>query len=174
VTAQGATSFRRGLPLEQAFWLRVDKRGADECWHWQGSLDRKGYGQIEINGIRRRATHVSLELHRHTRPSPQHGACHTCDNPPCVNPAHLWWGTAQDNATDMCRKGRSNKWNGRRQGENHPRAKLSNADVVEIKRLRGKESQSSLAARFGVSPNGISAIHTGRLWTHIEVTSGDG
>lgn len=90
----------------ERFWAKVDKRGPDECWPWLGARS-KGYGNIKWNGVSGiRATHASLELAGRPRPNPDLIACHSCDNPPCVNPAHLWWGTLKDNFHDALAKGR--------------------------------------------------------------------
>lgn len=98
---------RTCIPLEQAFWSRVDKRGEGECWLWRGSLSRKGgYGALCHGGKTLRATRVAWSL-AHGRPFPDGLlACHSCDNPPCVNPAHIWAGTAADNMRDALAKGR--------------------------------------------------------------------
>lgn len=91
---------------EAAYWSRVDKRGPDECWIWRGSLGSKG--RAVFSRLRRslQASHIALRFAGTPRPSLKHGACHTCDNPVCVNPAHLWWGTQKDNMADCIRKGR--------------------------------------------------------------------
>ena len=80
--------------------------GDDECWGWTGSTDSRGYGKLTVNCRLRIATHLALEMDGRPRPSPNHCACHTCDNPTCTNPAHLWWGTRAENSQDMVRKGR--------------------------------------------------------------------
>ena len=105
-TAKGVKGFV-SKPLEERFWAKVDKRGPEECWPWLGANDSKrGYGTTWDGGRRRKATHVSWELH-HGQPFPSGmAACHSCDNPPCVNPAHIWPGTQSDNLLDARRKGR--------------------------------------------------------------------
>lgn len=92
----------------ERFWRNVDKREPDECWPWDGSRCPVGYGMMQANGTKYRATRVSLVLSGKPRPSEKHFALHKCDNPPCVNPAHLWWGTNADNTNDAIAKGRHN------------------------------------------------------------------
>lgn len=94
-------------PMESNFWRHVDKRGPDECWPWTGGRNAKGYGCFSIRGKRSVATRASLEIAT-GKPVPDGMlACHTCDNPPCVNPAHLFVGTPRDNMQDQVAKGRS-------------------------------------------------------------------
>lgn len=89
------------------FWSKVEKNGPDECWPWLGAHDGRGYGQFYLNGRTRRATQVSWELaHKKSFPKGKM-CCHTCDNPPCVNPRHLWPGTMSENIIDSFQKGRS-------------------------------------------------------------------
>jgi len=92
-------------PVADRFWAKVIRKAPDECWPWTGSSSR-GRGSISVNGRSRTAPSVALDLAG--RPSPIQGlfACHTCDNPNCVNPDHLWWGTNQDNIRDAAAKGR--------------------------------------------------------------------
>lgn len=82
------------------------RKGASECWGWSGSHNGVGYGKMRIRGRYRLATHVALECDGRPRPSPKHVACHTCDNPICTNPGHLWWGTEEENMQDAAAKGR--------------------------------------------------------------------
>lgn len=95
--------------LEERFWEKVERRGRDDCWTWLGSKTVDGYGRIGHNGKVRAATHISWEMHHGADFPPGMLACHSCDNPECVNPAHLFVGSKQDNADDMVRKGRSTK-----------------------------------------------------------------
>ena len=80
---------------------------ATGCWNWHGSKDTKGYGQIRIDGKARIATHIALELAGHPRIPEKPCALHRCDNPACVNPDHLWWGTMRENTRDSMAKGRA-------------------------------------------------------------------
>jgi hypothetical protein len=86
------------------FLSRVDRREPDECWPWLGFINPVSGRAVFAN---RAAGQFALVLDGRPRPSPQHGACHTCDNPACVNPAHLWWGTQKDNMRDCQEKGRN-------------------------------------------------------------------
>lgn len=88
------------------FWKYTDRRGDDDCWPWSGQTNGGGYGVLPTHCGRIRATHFSLMLLSRPRPSARHGACHTCDNPICVNPAHLWWGTQRENMQDAKAKDR--------------------------------------------------------------------
>ena len=162
---------RKGKPLRplkpvhgprlERFWLYVDKRGPDECWEWKGGLDEE-YGAFRWNG-NRRAHRVMWEL---THGEKADGCvCHTCDNPPCVNPAHLWVGTRGDNMRDMAAKGRH--WQPK--GERHPRAKLTEADVLTIRAEAPSCSAEyrDTGRRFGVSGWCVSSVIKRRSWTHI-------
>lgn len=93
--------------VTQAFWSRVDKKGPDDCWLWLGGYSsRAKYGRF-WDGKRNRPAHqVAWEI-ANERPFPQGMmGCHSCDNPPCVNPNHIWPGTAADNSRDCLAKGR--------------------------------------------------------------------
>ena len=97
-----------GRPIPVRFWEKVRKGGG--CWLWTGNRHRRGYG---ILGLRREGKRtISAKAHRlsweiHNGPIPAGMVvCHHCDNPPCVNPSHLFLGTQVDNIRDMVAKGR--------------------------------------------------------------------
>jgi hypothetical protein len=141
--------------------MRSVYRSEGKCWLWNGCTNPAGYGVINIkeNGVwRTRLAHrVAWELFCGSVPKGLL-VCHKCDTPACVNPAHHFLGTDQDNVADRVRKGRT------AQGVNHYQAKLTEAAVIAIRSLRGDFNQYKLAQRFGVSQHVISAIQLRQTW----------
>jgi transposase len=145
------------------FWAKVDKRGADECWPWIGakSTCNKQYTPMTYGAFKQRRAHrASWIIANGRQPQPGYVICHSCDNPLCVNPAHLFEGTRADNQRDMQRKLRSGIL-----GEKNPKAKLTPEQVLEIR--ASTESDKALADRFGVWQSTIYAIRTGKKWRNL-------
>lgn len=93
--------------VEALFWANVEKRGPDDCWRWLPAKHDKYYGHIRTSDKRMIcSTHVSLALDGRPRPDSSLMALHSCDWPPCQNPAHLRWGTAKENSEDWLTRGR--------------------------------------------------------------------
>ena len=102
---------RPGRPLFERFWSKVAKRGADECWFWTSTVDSHGYGSIREDITRKHllAHRVSWEFANGRLVPVGLYVCHHCDTPLCVNPRHLFVGTASDNAWDKVRKHRDHQ-----------------------------------------------------------------
>lgn len=134
------------------------------CWEFVGARDRQGYGIVNVGRAKGRTkAHRLAWWLRHDDPG---ALCvlHRCDNPPCCNPRHLFLGTVQDNNADRVAKGRSAR-TGQLAGEDHPFARLTAAQVGEIRRrVAAGERQSAVAREFGVDPSHISKIVSGRKW----------
>jgi hypothetical protein len=129
------------------------------CWLWEGGIGSSGYAQFWFNGKTVQSSRMAYELYK-GRLSPKDYVCHTCDNKSCVNPDHLFIGTAQDNMTDKVRKGRHVFH------ESHPNSKLSYVDVARIRDLlaTGNDSHAEIALKFGVSRMTITDINNNRTW----------
>ncbi len=144
----------------------VDVAELTGCWHWPGSKNKDGYGRVWLNKTYRLAHRYSWEFHNGAIPSGL-CVCHHCDNPACVNPAHLFLGTHRENIQDAVRKGRMRPQ--RMPGERHPNAKLTEEQVAKI-RFRTKYktmSRRELAESFGVSWSAIAHVQKGRGWNHV-------
>lgn len=157
----------KARPLSERFSERFERGTADQCWPWTSTKNRAGYGVINSGGPRglRRpvlAHRVSWTLSVGDIPK---GACvlHRCDNPPCVNPAHLFVGTHADNVADKMAKGRY------RAGAHSPETcnftKLNRDAAREIRRrFASGESKRHLATAFGVARQNIHFIVTNKTW----------
>lgn len=144
--------------LATRFWSRVLCVIATHCWEWQGSRRPNGYGQVSIPGRPGQpdiASRVAWRLERGPIPAGLF-VCHRCDNPPCVNPAHLFLGTGAENSLDMVAKDRVSR---------HA-AKLTRPQVEEIRQryAAGGALQLDLAAEFGVGPKAVSKIVNRDRW----------
>lgn len=150
---------KQAIPIEERFWQYVKKGSDSECWIWTGSKCgvNRSYGQISFNGRRVVAHRVSYIMAHGDIPRDL-DVCHACDNTLCVNPAHLWLGTAHENILDMIHKGRSN----------YAAGKLTPEQVIEIRRLLAKGYQGKAVAKmFGVNTMTISTIKTRKSWKHL-------
>ena len=142
------------------FWSMVDRRGPDECWEWLGHRHVRGYGIFWCDGKNVRANRMALIYSGVEPPSNDLGALHSCDNPPCCNPAHLRWGTDADNAADKVLRKPS-------KGEQSPHSTITNDIVAEIYRLRLSGMTSpDIAAKLGLTKTLVMNIYTGRAWKH--------
>lgn len=161
---------------EARFWAKVDKRGPDECWEWKAHRQKLlGYGQFGMDRGGPRwdtvlAHRIAWELSNGPIPEDLI-VCHSCDNPPCCNPGHLFLGTYRDNIQDAMSKGRMREIPrfSRARGEQVKTSRLSASDVLLIRQMYETSgvSQEKLAARFGVGQTTISRVVLRKVWTHI-------
>ena len=119
-----------------------------------------GYPYFTRGGKKQRVARYIFDKYRGKIPKGL-SVLHLCDNPGCINPAHLYTGTQQDNINDMIKRGRSAK------GEKNGRAKLTGQQVKEM-RSNKKDSQTSLAKKYRVSRRTIFKIKNNRTWRHLE------
>lgn len=150
--------------MAEWFWSRVDKSG--DCWVWRGRCLQSGYGQLIVKKKVLLAHRVAFELtHGHIPPGLE--ICHRCDNPPCVNPAHLFCGSHADNMRDMKTKGRQSR-GARPYRDGHRNAKLNADSVREIRSLHQQGmSFVELGRRYGVSGDQASNVVKRRSWRDV-------
>jgi len=143
-------------PLAVRFWAKVDKTSPDGCWLWKAGRNKQGYGTFWNAGHNLRANRVAWIL---TNGDPgKLNVLHTCDNPPCVNPFHLFLGTQSENALDSVKKGRFVDNTGEKCGAH----KLTLKQVREI--LTSNLSSRKIAVHYSVSQSCISFIKIGKNW----------
>ncbi len=143
---------------EQRFWSKVKKAAPGECWEWTGSLNASGYGSFAVEGNGHNASRIAKMLT--SGPIPEGlCVCHSCDNPACCNPAHLWIGTYKQNRDDAITKGRMKEIS----GSNNPRGYIEAPTVLAIKAAAAKGWRHvAIAEHFGVSRPAVSNILAGR------------
>ena len=148
------------MTTEERFWEKVEK--GNGCWQWTAGTNRHGYGVFTMDGEQLLAHRAAWQLTYGPVPEGEgaHGTCvcHTCDNRLCVNPAHLFLGSHQDNMDDMVVKGRNVR------GTEQRSAKLTEDDVEKIRANEQGLSQRDLANLYGVSQPTISGIIRRKKW----------
>jgi len=137
--------------IEERFWEKVAVLSDTQCWVWKAGRSQAGYGVFCVSGKTEYAHRLSWMI-KHKKDVPTGMCiCHTCDNRKCVNPNHLFLGTRSDNNRDMREKGRS-FLPPIFLGENHPKAKLTEQDVLLIRQMRKEQkTYAYIAQRFGVT-----------------------
>lgn len=139
---------------------KVEK--SEGCWNWMARKTPQGYGRISVGNVNKLAHRVAFELM--VGPIGNLHVLHRCDNPSCVNPAHLWLGTNADNVADKVSKGREPS----HIGENNNRSRLTPNDVLEIRsKFRSGVSRSELAKKYGIVPAYVNQIASNKAWRHI-------
>jgi hypothetical protein len=150
----------------QRYEEKRERGSPDECWPWTASADDKGYGEFFVSRERGKvpAHTFAIELATGEPCPPGKEGCHRCDNPPCCNPGHLYYGTRKENVADAYARDRVPR------GSERADAKLTEDGVLDIRyRFAAGESQTVLSAEYGVSTGLISNIVNGRrgMWTHV-------
>ncbi|MCA1589173.1 MAG: HNH endonuclease [Acidobacteria bacterium] len=148
--------------ISDRFWSKVNK--TDGCWLWLRNTDAGGYGVFKSVIKSVKAHRFAYELAKGAF-DPSWLVLHKCDNPPCVNPDHLFLGTHADNTRDKIAKNRHHH----SEGTKNPAAKLNAEQILEIRaKYAAKEySQVAMATQYGVSQNQISLIVRRKNWKHI-------
>jgi len=162
---------RARVPVEQRFWRNVDlpcgrPGGADDCWLWRGKQPSVEYPVFTIEKGMTITTHRYSYLLTHGYLPTGHAihVCHSCDEPRCVNPRHLWLGTAKANFAEMIVRGR------KKRGEAHRDAKLTEDDVRAIRARYVKDVTpiGPIANRYGVSKSAIGSVIHRRSWGYLD------
>jgi hypothetical protein len=163
------------------FWAKVDKRGPDECWPWTAGVTRDGYGRFGLTLRDRvntdaepRARYSTFQTNRiayfleHGIDPGDNGTLHRCDNPPCVNPSHLFDGTQSENSQDRVRKERQAR------GERDGNSKLTQDAVLAVLRLRAsgmtyKRVAAEIKQTFNIEISLCTAFNicAGDTWMHV-------
>jgi hypothetical protein len=155
---------RLSHPAEAAsrssFWAKVNMLG--QCWIWTGARTPAGYGKVGYGGRYYGAHRCAFE---YTFGRPEDGlfVCHHCDNPPCVNPAHLYAGTPADNTADMYERGRAGLTGP--VGIRNSHAVLNEEQVRQIRGMFATgASTRDLARTFGITSGYVNRILNGKTW----------
>lgn len=151
------------MDTETEFWEYVDQ--SESCWLWTGATHLLGYGILNWRGSIERAHRLAYQFE--TGETPEEYVLHKCDVPGCVNPSHLYAGDQSDNMQDVWDRDRMPERDlAEQSGELNPSAKLSNAQVVEIRRKysTGDVSQYDLAEEYNVKQPQISRIVNNSSW----------
>lgn len=152
--------------LSARFWEKVDRKTIDDCWNWIGAINSSGYGSININGNIVSSSRASWILHFGNIPANMY-VLHRCDNRKCVNPSHLFLGSHADNMRDMANKGRGKTKI--QHGENNPRSKLTENDVIAIRNLyaEGRYTLKDIGAIFDIKFQTVSDIIRKKRWKYL-------
>lgn len=152
-----------GKPIWDRFWEKVDIKSKDDCWIWLGAV-RGQYGRILTEHGKHDGAHRVCWMLVFGEIASGLLVCHRCDNPPCVNPYHLFLGDSTANNRDMVQKKRNLPPIGERNGQ----CKLTAASVLRVKCLLFQGvSQKSIALELNVDPSTVSLIANGKRWKSL-------
>jgi hypothetical protein len=155
------TSVRQPRPIKERFMEHVDK--TDGCWNWNGAMISKGtYGSFSYRTKRMLAHRASWLIHVGGINDGLF-VLHTCDNPRCVNPEHLFLGTQKENMRDAVKKGRLA---GLHTGDKNLTSKINQNIANDIRRSRVemKATYKELSQMFSICPTQVANIIKNRCW----------
>lgn len=148
------------MSVEERFWARVDTTG--DCWTYTGPKNRLGYGVAGHKALPDRSRFAHRYAWQVTNGPIPEGmrVLHRCDNPPCVNPDHLWLGTIADNNRDRKVKGRSSRGQA---------SHLAKVDVDTVRAIRAERvlTQRQMAAKYGIHRSQVQRIVYRVDWAHV-------
>jgi hypothetical protein len=149
---------------KESFWDKVNLLG--DCWEWQGARTKFGHGKVRYGGNYFGA-HVCAYEFSHGRLTKGLWVLHRCDNPPCVNPSHLYAGTPKNNTADMFRRGRAARDGAL--GSANPHSVLTETQVLQIREsfAAGRRTPKELAEDWQVTPGAINDLLRGKTWRHV-------
>ena len=152
----------------ERFWEKVDIAGYGKCWEWKANRHIRGYGIFWHNGKNVRANRMALVLSGSAPPSKNSMALHSCDNPPCCNPAHLRWGDAKENTADFFTR------QGGYRGELSGNAIITSDIASQIlKRRMIGDNIPTIAAALGLAESIVELVYVGRSWKHLHGADGN-
>ena len=153
-------TYNRKKPQDR-FFKKVDKQGPNGCWSWTGAQISGGYGHFRLREKMIAAHRYSYIFHKGEIPVGLK-VCHTCGNPNCVNPEHLYLDTHHGNMKKMKEEGRLAK------GQAHGTAKLDDAKVKYIRNMyREGLTKTEIAKMYKVTPVTIAKVISGQRWSHV-------
>lgn len=143
-------------------WLSDTVASADRsqgCIRWPFGFSNKGLGVVLFEGQRRYAPQIALQFDGKPRTDEAPWALHHCDNPACINPDHLYWGTHAENTADMVNRGRQAR------GERSALSKITAQDALAI--YTDSRSVAAIASAFGLGLSQVRRIRRGESWAHV-------
>ena len=153
----------QGLSPEERFKMQY-RESSSGCWEWTGGKDKDGYGTFigrHQGQLFKRAHRWSFAFHNDQTIPKGSSVCHSCDNPSCVNPAHLWLGSTKENQQDKWKKGRG----GIRKGEDSQHAKITNDQALAI--ISDPRPYARIAADYGISSGTVGDIKSRKSWASL-------